>query len=78
MKVARNTTHNLRHDWLRFTDKGVNVSLLAHRQEIHVEVTVDGVTSVDYFTPRQLATIILREALQRPDAKPPASAGQGA
>lgn len=61
MKVAKNTAHNLRHDWLRYSDKNVSVSLLAHRNEIHVEVTIDGQTAVDYFTPRQLATIILRE-----------------
>ena len=71
MKVARNTTHNLRHDWLRFdAEKGkVHVSLLACRSEIAVEVEIDGVVAVDYFTPRQLATILMREAAD-PHEKP--------
>lgn len=62
MKVSRNTTHGLRHDWLKYTDKSVSVSLMAHRNEIVVEVTVDGQTATDYFTPRQLAAILLAEA----------------
>lgn len=61
MKVARNTTHNLRHDWLRLEAESgkVQMSLLAHRNEIHVDVTLDGKTAVDYLTPRQLAAILL-------------------
>lgn len=61
MKVARNTTHNLRHGWLKLeADRGnVKISLLACRTEICVDVEVDGKTAVDYLTPRQLAAILL-------------------
>lgn len=61
MKVARNTTHNLRHDWLMFLAEKdtISVSLLAFRNEIAVEVQIDGVKAVDYFSPRQLAQAIL-------------------
>lgn len=69
MKVARNTSHNLRHDWLRFTDKNVSVSLLACRHEIHVEVTIGGKTTIDYLTPLQLANAIM-VATTDPHEKP--------
>lgn len=61
MKVARNTTHGLRHDWLRLeAERGkVQISLLACRTEICVDISVDGKTAVDYLTPRQLAAILL-------------------
>ncbi len=61
MKVARNQSHNLRHDWLKLEDeKGrVKLSLLAHRSEICVEVEIDGRVAYDWLAPRQVAEAII-------------------
>lgn len=71
MRVHRNTTHGLRHDWLRLEDKSgaVQISLLAHRNEIHLDVTVNGKTAFDYVTPSQLAEALLKLATD-PHEKP--------
>lgn len=63
MKVARNTTHNLRHDWLSYEAESgkLEVSLLALRNEICVDVTIDGKRYTDYFSPRQLAAVLVNE-----------------
>jgi len=64
MKVARNTSHPLRHDWLNATDeKGrVQVSLLAHRNEVHVNVTLDGKEYYDYLTLREVAELLMSKS----------------
>lgn len=61
MKVARNTSHGLRHDWLCFNAEGskIHVSLMAHRNEIEVDVTIDGKTASARFSPRQLAALLI-------------------
>lgn len=62
MKVARNTSHVLRHDWLKLTDENgaVQISLMVHRNEIHLVATIDGKTVYEYVTPRQLALALMK------------------
>ena len=60
MKVARNNSHGLRHNWLNITaNKGVaSVSLLACRTEIYVDVTIGGERHETYWTPEKLAEVL--------------------
>lgn len=61
MKVARNTTHNLRHDWLKLSDErgAIEISLSTHRNEIMVSVSVDGKESEGWVSARRLAELLL-------------------
>lgn len=62
MKVARNTAHCQRLDWLKLTDEegAVKISLRAHRNEIHLVATIDDKTVYEYVTPRQLALALMK------------------
>jgi len=69
MRVARNTTHGLRHDWLSVAaNKNVaEVSLLALRSEICVDVTIGGQRFEAYWVPEKLAAV-LRDAIVKEEA----------
>ena len=69
MKVARNTTHGLRHDCLAFTDQDIDVSMRTHHNEIWIAVELDGKTTLDYWTPRQLAAVLMNASTD-PHEKP--------
>lgn len=63
MKVARNTTHNLRHDWLSVAAnrRVAEVSLLALRTEICVDVTINGKREEAYWAPEKLAAVLAKQ-----------------
>lgn len=67
MKVARNYSHNLRHDWLSISDERgkVVVSIMANRSELYVDVTIDGNREDDYLKPRELAEILATALAKR-------------
>lgn len=69
MHIAKNTTHNLRHHWLNVAanKNAASVSLLAHRTEICVDVTIGTTRHMAYWKPEQLAAV-LAEAIMREDA----------
>ena len=48
--------------WLNVDDEGgkIRVSLLAHRNEICVDVTIDGMESSDYMTARKVAELLMK------------------
>lgn len=57
MKVAKNTAHNLRHDWINVSDEQgkVGLSILALRSELCVDVELNGSRFEHYFKPREVA-----------------------
>jgi hypothetical protein len=63
MKVARNTTHGLRHDRIKYTSESgaISLSISANRNGLDIEVTVDGITDIDTVSPRWLAAVLINK-----------------
>ena len=61
MKVARNTTHGLRHDCLKVSDEkgSVEIRLTAYRNEIQIYVRIDGQEFEADQSVRRLAEVLI-------------------
>ncbi len=71
MNVARNTTHGLRHDRISLTDERgkLAISLLTCRNEIYIDVTLNGQRHEGYVSARRLAEILTATSSKQGEIK---------